>query len=62
MKLEKFDGEWLWVDKVCNVSREINVSDKQAYEWVKTGYWNFKEFSQWLKVGNKNEQENQRTC
>jgi len=53
MKLEKIDGEWLWVsqvDKFYNVSREINVSEKQAYEWVKTGYWSFKEFSQWLKT------------
>lgn len=50
MKLEKFDGEWLWVDKVCNVCNVLNVSEKQAYEWVKTGYWSFKEFSQWLKA------------
>ncbi len=51
MNLQKFDGNLVWVDKVCNVYRDsTHITEKQAYEWVKTGHWTFKEFSHWLKT------------
>ena len=26
----------------------LKITEKQAYEWVKTGVWNFKTFQNWL--------------
>lgn len=26
----------------------LNVTEKQAYEWVKTGHWDLKEFTEWF--------------
>ena len=26
----------------------LKITEKQAYEWVKTGVWNFKNFQIWL--------------
>ena len=26
----------------------LKITEKQAYEWVKTGVWNFKTFQIWL--------------
>lgn len=30
------------------------VSDKQAYEWVKTGHWSLAMFREWLSTYNSN--------
>jgi hypothetical protein len=49
MKLTKIWGKWDWVDRngmVYDLIADV-ITDKQAYEWVKSGYWSFKEFSRW---------------
>lgn len=38
----------------------LKITEKQAYEWVKTGVWNFKTFQLWLDCVIRNAEEEAR--
>jgi hypothetical protein len=38
------------IDKYTSPCAIEAVTIKQAYEWVKTGYWTFNEFNTWYVV------------
>lgn len=42
MKIMKNDIEYSSKEEI------LKINPKQAYEWVKTGVWNFKTFKVWL--------------
>ena len=40
-----------------------NVSENQAYEWVKTGHWNLQKFQEWVYfVMQKSYDEGYKNC
>lgn len=41
-----------WATDVQPYTRPVDIKDttaKQAYEWVKTGHWTFKQFEEWYE-------------
>lgn len=42
----------------CDKETILKITEKQAYEWVKTGVWNFKTFKIWFDHVISNAEDN----